>query len=39
MVWPSQRLQDSSRYIVALRGLKTTQGELIEPSETFQHLR
>ena len=39
MIWPSYRLDDSTRYIVALRGLRTTSGALVQPSAAFRHLR
>lgn len=39
MIWPSQRLKDNTRYIVALRKLENKQGELVKPSPAFLALR
>ena len=39
MIWPSQRLKDNTRYIVALRYLENNQGKLVEPSQAFLALR
>lgn len=39
LLWPAARLNDSTRYIVAMRGLETTYGDPIEPSPAFGALR
>lgn len=39
MIRPAERLQDATRYIVAIRGLTNEGGEIIEPSEAFVALR
>lgn len=39
MIWPSQRLDTSSRYIVALRNLRNKQGGLVIPSKAFISFR
>ena len=39
MMWPSQRLESNSRYIVALRNIKNNQGVLVTPSPAFALLR
>jgi hypothetical protein len=39
MIWPLQRLKDSHRYIVALRDLEDSSGQLIAASSAFQALR
>lgn len=39
MIWPSQRLDASSRYIVALRNLRNKQGTLVSASSAFTSLR
>eukprot|EP01084_Bolivina_argentea_P060610 110719_1 len=39
MIWPYRRLEDGGNYIVAIRDLKTTGGQLIQPSTAFKDLR
>ena len=39
MIWPSQRLNDNNRYIVALRNLHDNSGKLMKPSNAFLALR
>ena len=39
LIWPSQALNDSSRYIVAIRGLKNTSNDLVEASPAFKVTR
>merc|ERR1719474_110188 len=39
MIWPAFRLEDGERYIVAMRGLKNSENELVEPSPGFAALR
>lgn len=39
MIWPARRLQDSKRYIVAMRGLQTTAGLPVRSSAAFAALR
>lgn len=39
IIWPSQRLESDSRYIVALRKLRNKQGDLVAPSMAFTSLR
>lgn len=39
MMWPSTRLKDGHRYIVAIRGLRDRSGALIAPSSAFKALR
>ncbi len=39
MVWPSQRLDEATRYIVAVRHLRNHHRELVPPSDTFKSLR
>ncbi|XP_065913302.1 uncharacterized protein [Dysidea avara] len=38
-IWPAQRLSNNARYIVAIRNLHTTGGDLVKPSEAFLSLR
>ncbi|XP_065915561.1 uncharacterized protein [Dysidea avara] len=37
--WPAQRLRNYARYIIAIRNLHTTGGDLVKPSEIFLSLR
>jgi len=39
MIRPAERLRESMRYIVAMRGLKNTGGALVQPSPVFRALR
>eukprot|EP00054_Salpingoeca_dolichothecata_P016522 m.96985 g.96985 ORF g.96985 m.96985 type:complete len:639 (-) comp22014_c0_seq1:116-2032(-) len=39
MMWPAYRLNDSTRYIVAMRGLVTNEGGPVETSAAFARLR
>lgn len=39
MIWPAKRLQDSTRYIVAIRLLKDNDGKLVSSSTAFEALR
>ncbi len=39
MIWPAIRLHDSTRYIVAMRGLVNNAGSPIIPSMAFASLR
>jgi len=38
-IWPSERLEDNRRYIVALRYMYDSSGRLIKPSSAFSSLR
>ena len=39
MIWPSQRLDSNSRYVVALRNLQNKRGDFVTPSNAFLSLR
>ena len=39
MIWPAARLTDSTRYIVAMRSLRDTNGTLVTASDAFEALR
>lgn len=39
MLWPAQRLDDNTQYIVALRALRNVFGHPVEPSALFHTLR
>eukprot|EP00117_Sycon_ciliatum_P036882 scpid29561/ scgid1398/ len=39
MLWPAYRLNDNTRYIVAMRNLSTTHHKPVESSQTFLALR
>jgi hypothetical protein len=39
LLWPAQRLEDSTNYIIGLSGIRDSSGALVQPSQAFLALR